>query len=321
LASDFKRAAEALVVDEKERVKAGERKQSLVDDFEYIYEKDLLPYFKNVPLRSIDKAKVAEYLAHIGQRNLSSRTKKNHLLHLRKVLAKAEDLKLIDQIPTFPKVTLKQSPREWFNEDQYVKLYRTMQKVIEQNVTVRGVPITEHLKHLVEFMLATFLRASDIKIIQNKHITVVRKPDHAYLRIAALSKVVPAPVISLESAVYLYENHLKGDPEAYLFFPQYGRGTAMGIMAKQFKYVLEKAGLYEIDGSPQTRSITSLRHTAIMRQLLHGELPLAVLARNCRTSIQMIEKFYGHSVQGEMAAKKMFQQDTPPDSLSKFYET
>jgi hypothetical protein len=38
---------------------------------------------------------------------------------------------------------------------------------------------------------------------------------------------------------------------------------------------------------------------------------LAVLARNCRTSIDMLQRFYGHT-EPEMGAKKMFQAGRPP---------
>ena len=321
--SDFKRAAEALLVDEKERVRAGERKQSLVDDFEYIYEKDLLRFFKSVPLRSIDKAKIAEYLTDIGQRNLSSRTKKNHLMHLTKILAKAEDLKLIDQMPTFPKIKLQQTPREWFDTEAYHHLLKTMDKIIEEKPIIKRVPtITEHLRHLTEFMVGTFLRVTDIKNLKNKDITVMRKPDHTYLKIMAYGKVTPSPVFSTEAAVYLYERYLKGDPDAYVFFPQYERSTAMGVMAKQFAYVVKKAGLYYVEGSNRkTRDLTSLRHTAIMRQLNHSrELPLAVLAKNCRTSIEIIQKFYGSHVEAERSVKLMYQEDGPTASVADFFE-
>jgi hypothetical protein len=315
--SDFKRVAEALLEDEKERVKSGERKQSLVDDFKYIYSKDLLPFFKSVALQAINKAKIAEYMTtHLGPRNLSSRTKKNHLMHLHKILAKAEDLKLIERIPSFPKISLKQTPREWFNSDQYAHLINVMGAVIEKEVKVGGVVIGEHLQHLTEFMVATFLRVTDIKNLKNEHIRVVHKADHSYLVIMARGKVAPSPVVSTTAAVHLYERYLGGDPEDYVFFNQYGRDHAMGVMAKQFKYVLEKAGLYEVEGSKQTRDLTSLRHTAIMRQLLNGEIPLKVLADNCRTSIQMISKFYGVHSALEKAATQFYQDDGIPKDTS-----
>jgi hypothetical protein len=100
-------------------------------------------------------------------------------------------------------------------------------------------PINDHLKRLMDFMLATFLRVSDIKNLKNKHITVVKKPDHQYLRMMASGKVAPSPVISLKSAVWLYEDHLKGDPEAYVFFPPRpehrcgDRGQAVPVCAEE----------------------------------------------------------------------------------------
>lgn len=50
-----------------------------------------------------------------------------------------------------------------------------------------------------------------------------------------------------------------------------------------------------------TRSLYSLRHTCIMYRLLYGEgLNLLTLARNARTSTEMIECFYASHLEGEM---------------------
>jgi hypothetical protein len=51
----------------------------------------------------------------------------------------------------------------------------------------------------------------------------------------------------------------------------------------------------------QTRTLYSLRHTAIMFRLLYGRgIDLLTLARNARTSVQMIEKFYAANLTAEM---------------------
>ena len=49
------------------------------------------------------------------------------------------------------------------------------------------------------------------------------------------------------------------------------------------------------------RTLCSLRHTAIMYRLLYGQgIDTLTLARNARTSVQMIERFYASSLTGEM---------------------
>jgi hypothetical protein len=51
----------------------------------------------------------------------------------------------------------------------------------------------------------------------------------------------------------------------------------------------------------QTRTLYSLRHTAITFRLLYGKgIDLLTLARNARTSVEMIERFYSSNLTAEM---------------------
>jgi integrase len=312
--NSFKLAAQDLMKWDQGRVDRGERKQSLVDDFRYIFEKDLLPFFKKDHPSKIDTKRIEEYVARLQARGVGSKTIKNHFIHLGKILERAGGFR-----PTFPTITIQDNPRDWFNDEQYAALISAIRKAIKAKVVVRYVPITEELLNLTTFMANTFLRPQDIKLLQNKHITVVKKPDRSYLRIMAKGKTAPAPVISAQAAVQIYEQHLKGKPEEYLFFNQYARSHAMGVMAKQFKYVLEKAGLYEGENGAE-RTLYSLRHTCIMNQLIHGKWSIHMLAKNCRTSVDMIERFYGSRLQAEMNVLQLHQQSEPGSTLEEFFE-
>jgi hypothetical protein len=49
------------------------------------------------------------------------------------------------------------------------------------------------------------------------------------------------------------------------------------------------------------RTLYCLRHTSIMFRLLYGQgIDMLTLARNARTSVQMIERFYASALDGEM---------------------
>jgi hypothetical protein len=51
----------------------------------------------------------------------------------------------------------------------------------------------------------------------------------------------------------------------------------------------------------EKRSLYSLRHTAITFRLLYGRgIDLLTLARNARTSVEMIERFYSSNLTAEM---------------------
>ena len=64
-------------------------------------------------------------------------------------------------------------------------------------------------------------------------------------------------------------------------------------MQNQFRFLLDKAGLTEANGG-RRHSLYSLRHTAICLRLLHskGQVNLLNLAKNARTSVSQIERFY-----------------------------
>jgi hypothetical protein len=162
---------------------------------------------------------------------------------------------MLDKLPIFPKITTQDNPRPWLNEEQYSALLGAIRKAIRDKVVVRYVPITEELLDLTNFMVNSFLRSSDIKILKNKDINIIKRPGKSsYLRIMARSKVKAAQVVTTSAAVTIYER-IQGDPEAYVFFPQYQRDHAMQVMAKQFKYVLEQAGLKKGENGQESKGV------------------------------------------------------------------
>ena len=64
--------------------------------------------------------------------------------------------------------------------------------------------------------------------------------------------------------------------------------------------MLKKTGL-EKGSRGEERTLYSLRHTCIMYRLLYGDgVDLLTLARNARTSPEMIDRFYASHLEGEM---------------------
>jgi hypothetical protein len=55
------------------------------------------------------------------------------------------------------------------------------------------------------------------------------------------------------------------------------------------------------DVNGEFRRLYSLRHSSIMYRLLYGDaINTLVLARNARTSVEMIDRFYARPLSGEM---------------------
>ena len=317
--SDFERVAKAMIEEDRGRVARGEKAPTIVSDAEYILEKDLSPFFRRDRLKDINFNRIQQYVEHLQERQVSSATIKKHFTQLSKILKHGHKMEVLENLPVFPTITAVDNPRSWLDDTQYEALQKVIRRAIADKVRVRGVLVTEELKELTNFMLNTFLRPQDVKVLQHKHITIRRTLTATYLRIMAKGKTAPAPVISTKAAVSIYER-IKGDPEDYVFFPQYkNRNYAMATMMRQFNYVLEKAGL-KITENDEARTLYSLRHTAIMRALLGKTWPIHLIAKNCRTSTEMIEKFYGSHLRAEMAVDSMPQFEEQGDTLEDLFE-
>jgi hypothetical protein len=94
--------------------------------------------------------------------------------------------------------------------------------------------------------------------------------------------------------------------ESFLFLPHIeNRDRAEKTMRTLFNHVLEEAKLRR-NNADKSRTIYSLRHTAIAMRFLKGEgVDLLFLARNCRTSIEMIDRFYARHLSAVMAPERI----------------
>jgi hypothetical protein len=71
------------------------------------------------------------------------------------------------------------------------------------------------------------------------------------------------------------------------------------VLGVHFNWVLQNTGLKR-SPTGTMRSLYSLRHSAITFRLLYGSgMDLLTLARNARTSVQMIERHYASTLQAE----------------------
>ena len=171
------------------------------------------------------------------------------------------------------------------------------------------------MRFLITFMVNTFLRPNDIKLLRHRNIQVVKDGSYTFLSIhTEKSKTVNTPVVSMEYGVGIYKDLLEfheaiGNPftaNDYLFFPKLkNRDYAMQTMRRQFDCILDEAGL-KISAGGERRTLYSLRHTAIMFRLTKGDdIDLLTLARNCRTSVSMLERFYAKPLMPQMNIKKI----------------
>lgn len=313
----FGRCADLLLEECRRRANTGERNPRFARDLKQILDQRILPFFKNFPVPEITYQHLSRFVDTMRADECSASTIKRALVSVRQVLKHAVKVGLIQQLPVFPTITHKDSPRPWFSPDEYEHLKQVAeQQAQESTFQYKGERITLELRDFIIFMVNTFLRPSDWVELRRKHITetIYEKSGKPILVIETpTSKTINTPVITMEAAVGVYKTLIKrqsamGDygAEDFIFFPHIkNRNRAEKTMRVLFNEVLEKANL-RTNHAGKSRAIYSLRHTAIAMRFLKGEgVDLLFLARNCRTSIEMIDRFYARHLSAVMAPEKI----------------
>ena len=328
---------------EKENEARFKRKQiaeTKITQDKYRLKNDLLPFFKKYQISDIDYSVIEEYFSTINNKSsrkdnpLHTNTLKLHLSHIQQILKLAIKLGVIKSLPVFPSFKTKDEPRSSFSTAEYAKLHRTLasrigqiQKIKDKNdKLIRNVELTQELYDLMIFMTNTFIRPTDIKVLKHSHIDIVRTKN-LYLRLNhPTTKSHSNPVVSLEKAVEIYENIVSRQKiskeyskDGYVFVPKFdNRNTALRHLQRQFNYLLEITKL-KIDGLGNVRTLYSLRHSALMFRLLESQdLDLLTLARNARTSPEMLDRFYLKHYQPEMGIEKIQSQKNPKLQKKKY---
>jgi integrase len=285
---------------------------------------DLMPHFGKYEIADINYAIISDYLNKLSTpaRPLSINTLKIHLSHIKTILRYAQRVGVLNALPAFPTLKTIDTPRAWFNSAEYTKLHRTCDanigKVFKKAGTKgeqrRNITITQELYDLILFMTNSFIRPTDIKVLQHKHIAVIRA-EQTYLRLShPPTKGHGSPVVTMPEAVEIYDRLLErqrkegfGEPGDYLFQPEHheNRDYALRTITRQFDQLLTIANLKKT-ASGESRTLYSLRHTCIMFRLTKGDnVALLTLARSARTSTEMIDRFYAKHLHAEMNIQQL----------------
>jgi hypothetical protein len=305
------------------RVKRGELSAASIPILQARMRKTIVPFFGQMFINQIGFTQLSDFVETLSGNEFSTTTIQQHLMAVRKVLTHAQGINLIQNIPRFPTIKIIDKPRGSFSLAEYRNLVRHARQQIGQRIDDgaadksrssnaifdRYTFVSPDLHWMIRFMVNGFMRPSDIKFIQHKHVTVVRGK-HIYLRLnLPETKLHNKPIVTMQAAVYVYERLFAkqradgyGKPDDYLFLPELeDRRWLLVVYGWQFKYIQELAGIAENAANGQTRTIYSLRHTAMTLRLLYGKkIDLITLARNARTSVRMIERFYSSNLTAEM---------------------
>jgi Phage integrase SAM-like domain len=305
------------------RVKRGEFAAANIPIFMQRMHNSILPYFGDMAMEQINYRELNDFMEQMSNRDLSATTVHQHMVAIRKVFSHAHGSGIIKSVPKFPVIKVADKPRGSFSITEYRDLVRLARQRIGEHVPEqfskkyrssreildRHGYINADLHWLIRFMVNGFMRPGDIKFIKHKHVTVVRGK-HIYLRLnLPETKKHDKPIVTLQPAVFVYERLLAkqraegyGRPDDYLFLPDLqDRKWLLVAYGWQFMYLQSLAGIEANAANGQTRTIYSLRHTAMTFRLLYGgKIDLITLARNARTSVEMIERFYSSNLTAEM---------------------
>jgi len=341
-ATSFEHCAHAAMEMQLARVTRKELTKMVHDNDEWRLKKHVLPFFRDYDIEKIDYFALELFLRKISEDNISKATANAYMGIVKKVMQYALKKELIKALPIFPKIKKEDSPRGWFSTREYRQVWSAAKRMIgaeyeiravgngkddgedthhiiypkadlkkgEQKLgkPIRNITISYDLYNLIVFMVNSFVRPTDIKVLKHKHVAIINN-EYTYLRLSLpKTKKHDKPMVTMKWAVVVYERmreHYAAQGMAkaddYVFLPQQrNRDYALKELQRQFSVVLNDVGLKE-GANDVNRSLYSLRHTCITYRFLYGEgIDILTIARNARTSPEMIDRFYVKHLEGEM---------------------
>ncbi len=279
----------------------------------------IFDFFKHRSLSQIDVQVLEQFIAHLTSQNMSASTMQGYIAQVRKILRLLHRKKILKAVPEFPALRSQPNSRGAFTLSEYKAILRRSKSLRDEvysdwatgsKIWIRQDyhQMPHEMNWLIRFMVYTFVRPGDIRQIKNKHVEIIHHAYH-YLRLNLPEvKRHKAPTVSLPPAVQIFVKLREfqrssgyGGPEDYVFFPEMtNRRVVLDVAGWCFNWILKDLGIKK--GPHGTdRSLYSLRHTAITFRLIYGgNIDLLTLARNARTSVEMIEKFYASTLSAEM---------------------
>jgi integrase len=269
-----------------------------------------------------------------------SRSTLHHdIVTLRLVLKTAHRLGWIMAVPDLSppyKSSGKISHRGWFSLEEYNELCRVTRERAKHPPKPRWTWECEQLNNFIVFMVNTGLRPDEAARLEFRDVEVVndRATNQTILEISVRGKRGVGYCKSMPGAVYPFEQlqqrkRLKNpgvrmskggkleEDEANLVLPQPTDRLFPSLRHHHLNAVLNEMGL-KFDREGQRRSAYSLRHTYICLRLMEGA-DIYAIAKNCRTSVEMIEKFYAAHIKNMIDTTKtnVRSQDRPDGPVPK----
>jgi integrase len=314
----FRDAAEQFLR-EFEVITQGERSPVYVAGHHRRVCKYLIPFFGDLPLSKVNSGKVQEYRIHrIEQAKADAEAKKKpddkadekaklklparntihqEIVALRQTLKTALRHGWLSHLPDMSepyKANGKVSHRAWFSPEEYKMLRDETRLRAEEPPRPMYAWHHAQLHDYVLFMVNTGLRPDEAKRLEFRDVTIVddEATGERILEIEVRGKRGTGYCKSMPGAVIPFERvKLRNSAKPTMkLFPN--------DQHEHINSVLEDLDL-KFDREGQRRTAYSLRHTYIYMRLMEGA-DIYQIAKNCRTSVEMIEKFYASHIKNRL---------------------
>jgi integrase len=266
----------------------------------------LVPFFGDMGLSEITPGQIQEYRIHRHEEAVKEHgkpparsTMHQEIVVLRQTLKAAVRHRWLDRLPDLSepyRASGKISHRAWFSPEEYKKLYEATRRRANSPKNPRYKWESEQLHDYVLFMANTGLRPDEASRLEYRDVKIVDDAGshETILEIEVRGKRGVGYCKSTSGAVRPFQRLVernKPQPTDPIF-PKTHR--------QLFNTILDEEGLKK-DREGQPRTAYSLRHTYICLRLMEGA-DIYQIAKNCRTSVEMIEKYYASHLKNSLDA-------------------
>ncbi|HEY7243184.1 MAG TPA: site-specific integrase [Xanthobacteraceae bacterium] len=291
----FKKAAD-LFLQEYETITQGQRSRNWIDTYGWMLRVHIVPFFGNMAVSEINSGTLQEYRIHRRTTAMErinrppSRSSLHHeIVAVRQVLKTAVRHRWLEHLPDLSepyRTTGKVIHRAWFSPEEYKKLYEATRRRAQNPKKERFRWECEQLHDYVLFLANTGLRPDEAKRLEYRDVKIVKVDgtNERILEIEVRGKRGVGYCKSMPGAVLPFRRLQKRNN------PQPTDRLFSGNPRELLNTVLDEESL-KLDRDGQRRTAYSLRHTYICFRLMEGA-DIYQIAKNCRTSVEMIEKYY-----------------------------
>jgi integrase len=327
----FEDACREMLAEQKERMLVGERSPTHLNTYEMKL-RTLEPFFSRLPLQKIDADQLQQYksyriqqsvtrlkssqktarLGRVSGQSLSMKTLHNDFIVLRQILKVAKRKGWINTVPDFPTLTIKSNARPYFSLDDYRNLLKISRQRIKR-ATERNMKLSrEELHDYIIFLTHTGvligeaqnIRLKDVTFWDGNHPTKISTRDRVFIKVKG--KTGERETVGMFGAVssikkQIVRRQLSSEDKVFPFHN-----------CRQLVELLDEAKLRYTDEG-RRRDFKSFRHSYIVFRLLDG-VDIYLLAKNCGTSVKVIESNYGKHLTPRMKSDELTKLDIKPVS-------